>query len=206
MSVLEQWLLPCWAAMSCQYRTHFTVDIDTFVPVSSSIFIRSLAVVLGLICTYRTKVHSSLVDRAVWAGLTPQRTWPVAPDPRIVPLVGVLRLGPHIGKGVLSPLLPLRPLGHPVAHYPAHLSPSRAPAPHDTHQDSITSLITFPISVTPFGSFPRRYYLCSCEMSVHCLCFLWSFIDEMYSLPELASRLSAYFIKMLLRCPRDSYF
>ena len=36
----------------CQYRTHFTVDIDTFVPVSSS------AVVLGLICTFHTKVHT----------------------------------------------------------------------------------------------------------------------------------------------------
>ena len=39
------------------------VDIDTFVPVSSSIFTRSFAVVLGLICTFRTKVHSSLGDR-----------------------------------------------------------------------------------------------------------------------------------------------
>jgi hypothetical protein len=40
------------------------VDIDTFVPVSSSIFTRSFAVVLGLICTFRTKVRSSLGDRA----------------------------------------------------------------------------------------------------------------------------------------------
>ena len=47
---------------SCQYRTRFTVDIDTFVPVSSSIFTRSFAV-LGLICTFRTKVRSSLGDR-----------------------------------------------------------------------------------------------------------------------------------------------
>ena len=46
-----------------QYRTRFTVDIDTFVPVSSSIFTTSFAVVLGLICTFRTKVHSSLGDR-----------------------------------------------------------------------------------------------------------------------------------------------
>ena len=38
------------------------MDIDTFVPVSSSIFTRSFAVVLGLICTFRTKVHSSLGD------------------------------------------------------------------------------------------------------------------------------------------------
>ena len=36
------------------------MDIDTFVPVSSSIFTRSFAVVLGLICT---KVRSSLGDR-----------------------------------------------------------------------------------------------------------------------------------------------
>jgi hypothetical protein len=39
------------------------VDIDTVVPVSSSIFTRSFAVVLELICTCRTKVHSSLADR-----------------------------------------------------------------------------------------------------------------------------------------------
>ena len=40
-----------------------TVDIDNFVPVSSSIFTRSFAVVLGLICTFHTKVRSSLGDR-----------------------------------------------------------------------------------------------------------------------------------------------
>ena len=39
------------------------MDIDTFVPVSSSIFTRSFVVVLGLICTFRTKVRSSLGDR-----------------------------------------------------------------------------------------------------------------------------------------------
>jgi hypothetical protein len=39
------------------------VDIDTFVPVSSSIFTRSFAVVVGLICTFRTEVRSSLGDR-----------------------------------------------------------------------------------------------------------------------------------------------
>uniref|UniRef100_A0A673YVJ0 Ig-like domain-containing protein n=1 Tax=Salmo trutta TaxID=8032 RepID=A0A673YVJ0_SALTR len=44
-------------------RTRFTVDIDTFVPVSSSIFTRSFAIALGLICTFRTKVRSSLGDR-----------------------------------------------------------------------------------------------------------------------------------------------
>ena len=47
----------------CRYRTHFTVDIDTFVPVFSSIFTRSFAVVLLLICTFHTKVRSSLGDR-----------------------------------------------------------------------------------------------------------------------------------------------
>ena len=47
----------------CLSRTRFTVDIDTFVPVSSSIFTGSFAAVLGLICTFRTKVHSSLGDR-----------------------------------------------------------------------------------------------------------------------------------------------
>ena len=39
------------------------MDIDTFVPGSSSIFTMSFAVVLGLICTFRTKVRSSLGDR-----------------------------------------------------------------------------------------------------------------------------------------------
>ena len=38
------------------------MDIDTFVPVSTSIF-TTFAVVLGLICTFRTKVRSSLGDR-----------------------------------------------------------------------------------------------------------------------------------------------
>jgi hypothetical protein len=47
----------------CRYRTRFTVDIDTLIPVSSSIYTRSFAVALGLICTFRTKVHSSLGDR-----------------------------------------------------------------------------------------------------------------------------------------------
>ena len=44
----------------CRYRTCLTVDIDTFVPVSSSIVTISFAVVLGLICTFHTKVCSSL--------------------------------------------------------------------------------------------------------------------------------------------------
>ena len=39
------------------------MDIERFVPVSSSIFTRSFAVVLGLICTFHTKVCSSLGDR-----------------------------------------------------------------------------------------------------------------------------------------------
>ena len=39
------------------------MDIDTSVPVSSSIFTRSYAVVLELICTFRAKVRSSLGDR-----------------------------------------------------------------------------------------------------------------------------------------------
>ncbi|KAK6309758.1 hypothetical protein J4Q44_G00196390 [Coregonus suidteri] len=54
----------------CRYRTRFTVDIDTFVAVSSSRFIRSFAVVLGLICPFRTKVRSSLGDRTL---LLPER-------------------------------------------------------------------------------------------------------------------------------------
>ena len=39
------------------------MDIDTCVPVSYSIFTRSFAVVLGMICTFRTKVRSSQRDR-----------------------------------------------------------------------------------------------------------------------------------------------
>ena len=42
--------------------TCFTVDMDTFLPVSSSIFTCSFAVVLGLICTFGPKVRSSLGD------------------------------------------------------------------------------------------------------------------------------------------------
>ena len=45
-------------------------SVDTFVPVSSSIFTRSFAVVLGLICAFCTKVHSSLGDRTC---LLPER-------------------------------------------------------------------------------------------------------------------------------------
>ena len=57
MPVLEQWLLPCWAAFQvmsildsfyCGYR-YFC-----------SIFTRCFAVVLGFICTFHIKVRSSL--------------------------------------------------------------------------------------------------------------------------------------------------
>ena len=51
-----------WPFRLCRYRTCFTVDIDTSVPVSSSTFTRSFAV-LEVICTFRTKVRSSLGDR-----------------------------------------------------------------------------------------------------------------------------------------------
>ena len=61
MAVLEQWLLPFLG--NVDIRLVFTVDIDTFAPVSSSIFTRSFAVVLGLIFTFRTEVRSSLGDR-----------------------------------------------------------------------------------------------------------------------------------------------
>ena len=54
----------------CRYRTCFTVAIDTFVPVSSSIFKNSFDVVLGLICTFRTKVRSYIGDRT---SLLPER-------------------------------------------------------------------------------------------------------------------------------------
>ena len=45
------------------YQILVLPTVDTFVPVSSSIFTRSFAVVLGLISTFRTKVYSSLGDR-----------------------------------------------------------------------------------------------------------------------------------------------
>ena len=56
---LTEWpFSPCWC------RTRFTVDYDIYLPVSSSIFTRSLAFVLGLITTFRTKTRSSLGHRA----------------------------------------------------------------------------------------------------------------------------------------------
>ena len=64
MPFLEQWLLPCWAAFQVMsIKDLFYCGYRYFVPVSSSIFTRSFAVALGLICTFRTKVHSSLGDR-----------------------------------------------------------------------------------------------------------------------------------------------
>ena len=59
------------------------MDIDTFVPVSSSIFTRFFAVVLGLICTFRTKVRLSLGDR--------MRLLPVRYDDCMVPWCLYLR-------------------------------------------------------------------------------------------------------------------
>jgi hypothetical protein len=59
-----------WPFRLRRYRTRFTVDRDTFVPISSRIFTWSFAVVLGLIRTFRTKVFSSLGDRT---SLLPER-------------------------------------------------------------------------------------------------------------------------------------
>ena len=53
------------------------VEKDTFVPVSSSIFTMTFAVVLGWICTFCTNVRSSLGDRR---HLLPERY-----DGRVVP-------------------------------------------------------------------------------------------------------------------------
>ena len=48
-------------------ETHITISLNVYISqlsgVSSSFFTRSFAVVLGLICTFRTKVRSSLGDR-----------------------------------------------------------------------------------------------------------------------------------------------
>jgi hypothetical protein len=78
-------------------------------------------------------------------------------------------LTPQVSR--LSRVCPLWPLAQQAARYGAHLSPSlRAPARHQTYLDS-TSLITFPIYVTPFGSFPSRHCFCVSFMSVRCSCF-----------------------------------
>uniref|UniRef100_A0A4W5KUZ9 Uncharacterized protein n=1 Tax=Hucho hucho TaxID=62062 RepID=A0A4W5KUZ9_9TELE len=132
------------------------------------------------------------------AGSTGSRSSAEVTGPLLIPgifiLVGVLRLEPRIKEGVLSRVLPLRRLGHQAADYCAHLSPSsRASTPHDTHLDSITFLITCPIYVTLFGSFPRRCCFCFSFMSVCCSCFLFCIMFHLfikYSLPVLASRLS----------------
>ena len=52
-----------WPFRLCRYKISFTVDIDTFVPATSSIFTRSFAGGPGLSCTFYTKVRSSLRDR-----------------------------------------------------------------------------------------------------------------------------------------------
>lgn len=49
--------------LSCQYRTCFTVDNGTLLPISASIFVRSFAFVLELICTFHIKACSSLGHR-----------------------------------------------------------------------------------------------------------------------------------------------
>jgi hypothetical protein len=64
------------------------VDIDNFVPVSSSIFTKPFAVVLGLICTFRTKVSSSLGDRT--------RLLPKRYDSCVVPWCLYLRIIVHL--------------------------------------------------------------------------------------------------------------
>ena len=47
----------------CRYRSRVKVEMVTFVPGFSSSFTRSFAVVLGLNCSFHTKVRSSLGDR-----------------------------------------------------------------------------------------------------------------------------------------------
>ncbi|XP_064876756.1 uncharacterized protein LOC135572548 [Oncorhynchus nerka] len=92
------------------------------------------------------------------AGFTGPRTSAEASGPLLVlgtvPLVNVLQLESRIREGVSSSPAPRRQFIHYYTHLPPLL---RAPVPQETHPDSITFLITSPISVTPFGSFPRRY-------------------------------------------------
>ena len=67
--------------------------------------------------------------------------------------------------------------------------------PHETNLDSITCLITFPIYITPFGSFPRRYCFCSIVSCLYVTHVSW-FVSLCYlllkSLSELAFWLPAY--------------
>ena len=74
------------SGLSCNvdYRTCFTVDIDNSVPVSFSSFTRSFAFVRGLICTFHTKVCSSLGDRGVsfLSGMMPAWSQGVCTDER----------------------------------------------------------------------------------------------------------------------------
>ena len=76
-----------------------------------------------------------------------------APDPRDHHFGWRPAAGATRREGVTVTVLPLRPRGHQAARYGAHLSPSlRAPARHQTHLDSITSLITFPKYTVEIGS------------------------------------------------------
>lgn len=53
------------------YRIGFTVDLDVFVLVLSSIFTRSFAVVLVFICTFHAEECSFVVDRRLLLPLLP---------------------------------------------------------------------------------------------------------------------------------------
>ena len=58
MPVLEQWLLSWWVAFQVMsISDSLTEDIDSFVKMLEETGTRSFADVLGLICTFRTKVH-----------------------------------------------------------------------------------------------------------------------------------------------------
>ena len=92
--------------------------------------------------------------------------------------------------------VPLRPLGHQAAHYGAHLSPSlRVSAHHQTHLDSIPSLIIFPTCHS-------LWFLPQASLFLFHVCVLFVvlslsydlFILLQHSLLELASRLSAHIV------------
>ena len=83
-------------------------------------------------------------------------------------------------------ILPLRPLGHQAADYPTHLSPSsRAPAPHDTHLDSITSLNYLPYICRSPWFFPLEL-LALFHFSVLFVFIICLFINtcSLYLLPD----------------------
>ena len=107
--------------------------------------------------------------------------------------------------GLLSRVLPLWPLGHQAARYGAHLSPSlRAPARHQTHLDSITSLYTVCHSLwlLPQASL---FLFHVCVLLVFLVLYYVLFILLKHSLPELAFIHSAHSLQYTYEMSNAKY-